>query len=244
MSTHNRNVVIVGTIVIVVLILGFLAWQERAGSVAGIPSPESPASSTSLSTASAASSSTSVVISSNGKIVSAPAGYTITQIPIASSSAAQAPSYRTPLVFASSVPADQRADLQSEFAATQSALDKNPQDFNTWIQLGVIRKEAGDYTGAAADWSYMSALYPTNQVSNANLGDLYTNFIPDYPKAVAAFKAQLANDPTDEYIYIDLYDLYTNQYPQPTSSIVALLKQGLAAIPNDPQMTALLAKYQ
>ncbi len=236
MSTHDRTSIIVGIIIVIVLVLGFLAWQERAGTQASIPSTATTTSATSSSGGNVIS------ISPSGK-VTGPAGYTITEIPVGSD-APQAPNYKAPLVFASTVPADQQAQLQQAFAAAQATITKSPQDFNSWIELGLVRKEAGDYTGAAADWQYMSALYPTNVVSNANLGDLYTNYLPNYPKAAAAFKAQIANDPTDEYIYIDLYDLYTTHYPQSSSTIVALLKQGLAAVPGDAQLSALLAKYQ
>lgn len=237
MTTHNRNTLIVGAIVIVLLILGFFAWQQRAATNAS-----APAATSSATTTGATSTTPTVIVSPNGQIT-APAGYTINPV-YATSSGVVAPNYKAPLTFSSDVSVDEQTQLQNEFSQVEAAIAASPKDFNSWIQLGIIRKEAGDYQGAAADWQYMSALYPTNLVSNANLADLYTNFLPNYPKAAAAYQAQIKNDPTDIYIYIDLYQLYTAQYPQSSAVITAMLKQGLAANPGNAQLEALLAKYQ
>jgi hypothetical protein len=235
MTTHNRNTIVVGIVVIAILILGFFAWKEREGTNASVP--------TSTATTTTATSTGTISISSNGQ-VTAPAGYTVTPI-YSNSSGSVAPDYKAPLTFSGNQnsPAE-ISTLQSEYAQVETALKADPTDFSSWIQLGVIRKEAGDYQGAAADWQYVSEIYPANVVSNANLADLYTNFLPDYPKAAAAYEAQIKNDPTDIYIYVDLYQLYTTQYPQSAAVITAMLKQGLAANPGNAQLESLLAKYQ
>ena len=154
-----------------------------------------------------------------------------------------APSFKTPLDFTPDVSADEQASLQSQFATVQSTLTSNAKDFDAWIALGNLRKQAGDYVGAAADWKYALAIYPQNVVSNANLADLYTNYLHDYPKAAAAYKAQIAIDPTDVYIYQNLFQLYTSQFPQPSATIIAMLKQGIAANPKDISLMSTLAGY-
>jgi tetratricopeptide (TPR) repeat protein len=142
------------------------------------------------------------------------------------------------------VTAEEKVSMQASFAQVQTAIAANVQDFNSWIELGDLRKEAGDYAGAEADWQYISALYPSNIVSNANLADLYTFYLHKYPQAAAAYKAAIANDPKQVALYVNLFSLYTNQYPQPSATIVALLKQGLAVNPNAAELKADLAKYQ
>ncbi|HUO56367.1 MAG TPA: hypothetical protein VMU27_02965 [Candidatus Paceibacterota bacterium] len=235
MSTHDRNSIIVGTIIIAIIFIGFFAWEERESSNASVPTAT-------IATSTEASSTANIFISSNGE-ASTSSDYTIKQIPIGGKSPI-APNYQAPLVFPNTISADERSQMQSQFADIESTLSTTPQDFNAWIALGDLREEVGDYEGALSDWQYMSELYPTNIVSNANLADLYTNYLPNYPKAAAAYQAQIKNYPTDVYIYVDLYDLYTNQYPQSTSTIVTLLKQGLLANPGNAQLQSLLAKYQ
>ena len=233
-QSDRRNEIIAIIVICVVIIggIGYLLSRPSSGT----------SSTTATSSAATSTSSTTAPIGITVNGTTSGAGYTIKPI-YATGSAA--PNYKAPLVIsATDVPADERTSLQTQFAATQAAIAANSTDFNSWIALGDERKEAGDYTGAAADWQYMSAIYPTNVVSNANLADLYTNYLHSYPKAAAAYKAQIANDPTAVYIYVDLYQLYTNQYPQPTATIVALLKQGIAANPNAAELKADLAKYQ
>ena len=169
-------------------------------------------------------------------------GYTIKMVN--PGKAPVAPDYMAPVTYDPTLTADERASFASGIAQAQALIAKDKQSFDAWIQLGDMRKEAGDYANAALDWQYMTALYPTNVVSNANLADLYTNYLHDYPKAAAAYKAAIANDPKQVYLYTDLVSLYANQYPQPSSTIVALIKQGLAVNPASPELKAALAKYQ
>ena len=226
----RRNEIIAGIIIAAIVLIGIAYFFSKGG--APVALPRTTATSTNES-----ASSTTGVVSINGSDASS-SGYTIKMVS-AGGAAPVAPNYKAPLIFSdTTITADERSAMQAQFAQAQAALAKNPQDFNSWIQLGDLRKEAGDYAGAALDWQYMSALYPSNVVSNANLGDLYTNYLKNYPKAAAAFKAQIANDPKDVYIYDDLYSLYTNQYPQSSATIVALLKAGIAANPGAVELKA------
>jgi tetratricopeptide (TPR) repeat protein len=234
----RRNEIIAGIVIAAIVIIGIAYFLSKS-------SPTPIPSTTASSTTSADASSTPLTVSVNGNTVTSNnPGYTVTPI-YATSSAPTAPSFKSPLVFTDpSVTADIKASMQTQFVQVEATLAKSPTDFNSWIELGDLRKEAGDYEGAEADWKYMSALYPTNVVSNANLGDLYTNYLHEYPQAAAALKAQIANDPTDVYIYDNLFSLYTNQYPQSTAVITAMLKAGIAANPNAAELKADLAKYQ
>jgi tetratricopeptide (TPR) repeat protein len=239
--TDGRNQIIAGIIIVAIVLIGIAYYFSKTSPQIPLSTPATSTSETSSESLSTTTSAGTVTIS-GAKASSS--GYTITPIYAGGSGAASvAPSYKTPLVFTDpTITPDLQASMQVQFAATQALIGKTPTDFNSWIELGDLRKEAGDYTGAAADWQYMSALYPTNIVSNANLGDLYANYLKDYPKAAAAFKSQIANDPTDTYIYDDLFQLYTNQYPQPTAVITAMLKAGIAANPNAVELKADLAK--
>jgi len=225
MNTQNKNILIGIVVLIIVVLLGYFAWKER-GTNGSTVAATSTVSTTTVTVASSTSS-----------------GYTITPVALPTSGTPVAPNFKAPLVFSSSVSASDQASLQSEFAQAQAAIASNPVDLDAIIALGNVRKEAGDYAGAAADWQYVSEMSPTNPVSFANLADLYTNFLPDYPKAAAAYKQQIANDPTDIYIYEDLFQLYTIKYPQGSSDPSVILKQGIAANPKAINLQVDLARY-
>jgi tetratricopeptide (TPR) repeat protein len=215
----------IGIVILVVLgVLGYLVVRERQGNV-----PPSTATST-----------TPITISTTTR--SSP-GYTV-KVFSSPATKATAPDYTAPLSCASSVPAEVCASDESQLVQAQATIKADPTDFNAWIALGDARDQAGDYTGAEADWQYMSALYPTNTVSFANLGDLYQNYLHEYPRAVAAYKQEIINDPKLPYIYMNMYQLYAGEYPQSSSVITALLQKGIAANPTATELQATLSAYQ
>ena len=233
----KRNQIIAIIIIGAAVLIGIAYFFSRSsthGTPSGTATSTMPLATSTMSTA------TSSIIKTSP--TSSGSGYTIRAV--TAGKAPTAPNFKLPLIFSAGVSADLRSSMQAQFTQEQTALATNGSDFNAWIALGVLRKEAGDYTGAAADWQYMSALYPSNIISNANLADLYTNYLHDYPKAAAAYKAAIANNPTQVYLYQDLFTIYTNQYPQPTATVVALLQQGLAANPNAAELKADLVKYR
>jgi len=170
--------IMAASIALLVLAAGIFFFSRRAG--------EGPSVSSGVSTTSNATSSYKI----GGTII--PGGNaTITEVGV------HAPDYRKSLTFSASVTPDVRSALQSQFTALKNTLAKNSTDFNAWLELGIIRKIGGDYNGAAEDWIYVSELYPRSKIAFNNLGDLYANFIKDYPKAEAAYRTVLSLDPHD-----------------------------------------------
>jgi tetratricopeptide (TPR) repeat protein len=196
MDTNAKRLGVAIVAVIIIGVLGYFAWKERSGSRPPIGQSASTtviqigSSTISLSTASQS-------------------GYTIREVPIESKARIVAPEHAVALQCASGVATDTCASAQAMFGVAQGAIASSSIDFNGWVTLGVARKEAGDYTGAAADWEYVSKLYPTNPVSFANLGDLYAQYLHEDAKAIASYKQALVNNPKGLYIYDVLYDLYT-----------------------------------
>lgn len=231
-TTDKRNQII-ATIIIAVLILIAIAYFFSRS----VSQPSSGNTATSTAT-------TTLATSTSGGVSTTSSSGTYTVKQISGDTTPTAPNYKAPLnITAPGISADERTSLQSQFAVTEASIASNKTDFDAWIALGSEREQAGDYAGAAADWQYISEIYPTNVVSNANLGDLYTNDLMNYPRAAAAFEAQIAIDPTDVYIYSDLFSLYTNQYPQGAAVATAILKQGIAANPKATNLMVILARY-
>jgi tetratricopeptide (TPR) repeat protein len=214
MNQTIRNILIGIVAFIVIVVLGYFAWKERGGSAA--PSSTS-------------SSATSTIVSINvGTSTSSTSGYTVTPIYATSTPAAQAPNYKKPLTFSADVTAGEQAAYESQFAAVQTTLASNPTDYSSWIELGVLREDTSDYQGAAADWKYVTEVYPTDPTAYANLGDLYANYLSQPAQGEAYYKQAIALEPTKEAtFYENLAQIYAAQGD--TADAKATLQQGINA---------------
>ena len=231
MTSIQRNTVLGILIALIILAAGAYAYKISHRGIAG----STPSAANNTATTTTTNLSSIQVTGSSGD-------YTIKQLPVTDSGVV-APDYQAPLVFSSSVSADARAELQKEFAAAEATLKTNATDFASWIALGSLRKMAGDYAGAAADWEYASAIYPTNVVSFSNLGDLYENYLKNYPKAVAAYQKEIVNNPADEDSYRTIFGMYTTVYPQAAPAPENILKAGITNVPKAIDLYVLLARY-
>lgn len=227
-TIKNNRLLVAFALVIVLAVIAALVFRGTHGATSG--------TSANLATTSSATTTTT----SDAQITGT-GNYTVTQLPDETIPAP--PNYKTPLVFSASVSADVRTALNAQFADTESALAKDPTNFDALINLGIIRKMGGDYTGAATDWQYAAILYPKSQVPFDDLGDLYTNFIKAYPQAAAEYKQALKDDPTDMTAYQGLFALYTTYGYGSSASAIALLKQGIAANPKNIDLELMLARY-
>ena len=233
-NTYISGGRIVAAIILVVLIVGgyFLWTRTRV----------SPAVTNATTTATTTSTIVQTATSSTGSSVAALAdgAYTIHMVPPAERPTA--PNYSAPLKFDMSASSDLRADLQTQFASVKTALTKEPMDFNAWLSLGKVRLIAGDEQGAKQVWEYVSNVWPTNEVSFNNLGDLYTNYLKDYAKAESNYLISIKNKPSNAAEYNSLFNLYyVLGYNKAKAE--GILKQGIAAAPKAIDLQVLLARY-
>lgn len=120
------------------------------------------------------------------------------------------------------------------FEGTAQAMRQNPDFFEGWLTLASIKKQMGDFAGAAAIWEHAGTLRPLNSVSFNNLGDLYANFLPDYPKAVQNFRQAITNAAGEEkqqYYYVSLSELYRYRMSD-TAQALAVLEEGMTEDPH------------
>lgn len=213
MDRTTRNILIGIVVIVIIALLGYLAWQGRQGS--GITQPASTATSTG----------TSITIPTSTAPASG-SGYTIT--PITSAGAPTAPDYKTPLTFPASMSADEQASLQGQFTSIQTTLASSPTDYPSWIQLGILREDTGDYQGAAADWKYVTEIYPNDPTAFADLGDLYASYLNEPSQGVTNYKEAIKLDPTqEETFYQNLAQIYLNEGD--TADAKATLEEGINA---------------
>jgi tetratricopeptide (TPR) repeat protein len=227
MNTQTRNVLITVIVLIVIGVLGYFAWKERA--VNGNSSAATSTVSMSTSTLPVAS--------------STDPGYTIKVLPISGQTPAT-PAYKNALVCASTIPADQCTQFQTLAASYAAQITKSPTEASAWINLGTVRESAGDYAGAIAAWNYVAALYPTTPTAFDNLGEVYLDYVHDYAKASSNFLTAIKLNPKDTGAYRNLFTLYSTTSYKPTAAAAEdILKQGISANTTAVDLQVLLARY-
>jgi len=231
-NQSNRKAFIISSVIVLLVIA--LGWYYLNSRQKGRDA-ESPLPSNATST------------SSGGLAVTTTGGsYTVNEAPAENAASIPAPNFRAPLVVLPSLNLTQEVvtKLEQQLAGIQAIISKDPTNFDAWLRLGGTRKTAGDYAGAAADWQYLSAVYPKNNISFDNLGSLYLDFIKDYGKAELNYKRAVTNNPLDVNGYRALFSLYTDYgYKTGTSAASDILKEGIAANPKAIDLYVLLARY-
>ena len=153
------------------------------------------------------------------------------------------PDFAKPITFDSSISADTRTQLTSSLKMVQKKLTTNPLDMAAWINLGTLYKQGGDYQGAVAAWSFVAQALPTNVTAHFNLGDLYLNFLKDYPKAEKSFIIVTEQNPRIVDAYVNLFYLY-HDFTKNDAKAASILAQGLKANPGNPILLDLEAQYK
>ncbi len=235
MEQNNRNV-LVGITLLILIVAGVFLWKSRMGAshelntlvdTIGSISSTTPPSTTTITN------STSSGASTNGGVSIIP--------PKSGNISTPAPSLSRPLPDTSKIDQSLVVRMQAEIQIHTEKLKVDPTSFGDWIDLGLARKTLGDYAGAAEIWEYVSLLYPQNIISFANLGDLYTSFIQNYPKAEANYTAAIKNDSTNVDLYRNLFNLYHVQGKN--TEAVAVLEKGIKAKKALPDLQIMLAHY-
>ncbi len=163
-------------------------------------------------------------------------GYTITQVPVNTTTSVPIPDLNRPVIFGASVSLNEDAKkiLTDKIVALQASLKKDPKNITNWIQLGVDQKIAGDFAGAALSWKY-AADVSNDFISLGNLGNLYAYYLKDNGLAEMYYKKAISRGPTQAYLYVQLSNIYRDIFKDITKA-EAILDEGLKKIPNDPSL--------
>ncbi|MDD5110382.1 MAG: hypothetical protein PHI63_04165 [Patescibacteria group bacterium] len=135
---------------------------------------------------------------------------------------------------------------RKNFDTLTAALRQDPEIFDAWLSLGGIKKMMGDFTGAAEIWEYAGMQRPSSSIAFQNLGDLYANYLKDYPKAETAFRRAIKNSAGEEknaLFYMSLFDLYHYRL-QDSAKAAAALEEGIAANSWSVQLLVKAARYE
>lgn len=153
------------------------------------------------------------------------------------------PALNRPLVFPAIFNEESRESIRKSVSSVAAELEKDPKNFNAWLNLAYYRKLIDDLEGARLVWEYLSAIYPSQSISFGNLADYYATAVKNYPKAEELFKKAIANEPTRVGLYRSLYELYRFSYKTNTTAAPDILKQGLSANPGTLDLLLLLGGY-
>ncbi|GEM_PF-2020621 len=135
----------------------------------------------------------------------------------------------------------QKKNLYAKIQEYGNAVKKNPYFFEAWVDIGVLKKNIGDFEGAKDAWEYGGLIQPSNSLTFSNLGELYWRYLTDYPKAEKNLKIAIAHKPTDPQNYITLAELYHYSYKEKVDLADDALLDGLKALPSDQSLMRRLA---
>ena len=197
------------------------------------------------STTTAIATSTEAATTTNIQIPTKNTGsYTTTVLPLDVASKPQVPKHASPLSCISTLTTEQCDALKVRLAVVVGKIDKNSTDFASWVDLGTIRRQAGDYVGAVDAWNHVTKMYPTNVIAFNNLGSFYAYTTKDYVKAEASYLGAIRADAANPAAYRELFTIYSATAYQPTpSSAEDILKKGIANSPTAIDLQVMLAQY-
>jgi len=133
--------------------------------------------------------------------------------------------------------------LKQKFNQIKEKLISDPNDINTWLYLGLLKKMVNDYEGARDVWLYITQKWPQDSTAYGNLGDLYTFFLNEPQKAEAAYKTAIQNDPKNYNFYLGLADLYRYKYPEGDAKYEQTLLDALNKFPDEVNLIGPLAVF-
>ena len=118
------------------------------------------------------------------------------------------PPLRRPLVFSAAFSAEARDIMKHKIEASITVLEKNPRDFDEWMNLAILRKTADDYEGAAQVWEFLTKTNPEQVGPYANLAALYTFELKNPALAEKNYTQAIQRGPKEVLIYRNAYDFY------------------------------------
>lgn len=136
----------------------------------------------------------------------------------------------------------QKQEIYRSLQNYGKSVRENPDFFAGWLQLGLLKKVIGDFEGARDAWEYAGVIRPLNDVSFANLGELYWRYLHLYPQSETNFKISIKNNPNNVGTYVSLSDLYYYSLKEKQGLADDILLQGIAVNPQSVDLPKALAR--
>lgn len=123
---------------------------------------------------------------------------------------------------------DRPGKTSAEIQKISEILKGNYDYLQGWLQLGILRKQIGDYEGAIEAWNFAGVIRPNVATPFLNLADLYAYYIKDHKRAEASFLAAIKVEPTSGFAYFQIASFYRDIL-RDNARAKAILEQGIAA---------------
>ncbi len=156
----------------------------------------------------------------------------------------QMPNLAREIVFQGDFTEEQKNRAIAEIKMIKADLKANYDQLEDWLTLGIWRKTIGDYEGAAEAWKFATVIRPKDSVAFHNLGDLYSQYLPDFPKAEQYYLTALEKDTGhNAFFFIKLYEFYRYYYKKLDLAEKTLI-DAIKANPGDEQLKAVLDDFR
>ncbi len=139
------------------------------------------------------------------------------------------------------IPEGTSAAQRAQLEAAMKAAARDPENPEAWLNLGTVRKIAGDYEGAEEAWRYANTLRPSYVLPLVNLATLYALTHHNLAQAEVWFAKARAQNPSYLFTYQQYADVVSGVF-QEHKRAEAFLRVGLASLPKEPALWLWLAE--
>ncbi len=156
----------------------------------------------------------------------------------------QMPDLDREIIITTNLSEEDKKRATTEIKMLSAELKADFDKLEDWLTLGIWKKMIGDYEGAGEAWQFATLIRPNDPVAFHNLGDLYSQYLPDFPKAEKYYKLAIEKDKSHQpFFYVKLFEFYRYYSKKPDLAENTLL-QALKVNPNDVYLTNLLADFR
>ncbi len=105
-------------------------------------------------------------------------------------------------------------------------LREHEKKYPYWIEIGLIKKTLGDYTGAISAWRNAVSLSKRPVLAYGNLADLYFHYLRNYEKAEEYYQKALELNPRNFTYREGLADLYRYDLKEKSHLVEEIMLEG------------------
>jgi len=232
--------IIIGSVIALLVVAGFIFWERIFRSA---PESVQPAEqSIPASDQTATSSSTSAQDQENVPAPSVTSASTSTPMAAAAYRGRPLDEVRFSANALQSMSSERRTLLSADIRKYAKMAQESPEYIAAWLQVALLKKAIEDYEGARDIWVYVTIARPHEATAFLNLGDLYTNYLKDYPRAEKNYQNAIKAEPKNALGYLGLSDLYVFFYTEKEARAEQVLKEGIAASPGEVNLQKALSR--
>ncbi len=156
----------------------------------------------------------------------------------------QMPDLDRKIVVTENLSTEVRLRAINDIGATVAILKEDYDRREEWLNLGLVYKLIGDYEGAKQAWEFTTLIRPEDPVAYHNLGDLYSQYLPDFSKAEKNYLEAIEKDTGHQaFFYVKLFEFYRYYSKKPDLAEKTLV-EALKTNTNDAYLKSLLDEYR